>query len=136
MDPQKPYVLQVSSASLGSIIDLTKKKLHIAHVRYIGDKTQLCSRIAFIPGAAGGRTQMNAIATEKPDLLIIGELEEWETSEYVRDLRSSGAKTALLVLGHIVSEEPGLEWLEKWLQPQIPAIKVTHIPSGDAFSWA
>jgi hypothetical protein len=54
----------------------------------------------------------------------------------VRDLRSSGAKTALLVLGHIVSEEPGLEWLEKWLQPQIPAIKITHIPSGDAFSWA
>jgi putative NIF3 family GTP cyclohydrolase 1 type 2 len=136
MDPQKPYLLQISAASLGSIIDLTKKKLNIAHVRYIGDKTQLCSRIAFIPGAAGGRTQMNAIATEKPDLLIIGELEEWETSEYVRDLRSSGAKTALLVLGHIVSEEPGLEWLEKWLQPQIPAIKVTHIPSGDAFSWA
>lgn len=135
VDPQKPYLLQVGSTSLGSIIDLTKKKLNIAHVRYIGDKTQLCSRIAFIPGAAGGRTQMNAIATEKPDLLIIGELEEWETSEYVRDLRSSGAKTALLVLGHIVSEEPGLEWLEKWLQPQVPAIKVTHIPSGDAFSW-
>jgi putative NIF3 family GTP cyclohydrolase 1 type 2 len=136
LDPQKPYLLQINSASLESIIDLAKKKLNIAHVRYIGDKTQRCSRIAFIPGAAGGRTQMNAIATEKPDLLIIGELEEWETSEYVRDLRSSGEKTALLVLGHIVSEEPGLEWLEKWLQPQIPAIKITHIPSGDAFSWA
>lgn len=136
VDPQKPYLLQIQPASLGAIIDLTKKRLGIAHVRFIGNKEQSCSRIAFVPGAAGGRTQMNAIATEKPDLLIIGELEEWETSEYVRDLRASGSKTALLVLGHIVSEEPGLEWLQQWLQPQIPAIKVTHIPSGDAFSWA
>ncbi|MDB5210630.1 MAG: NGG1p interacting factor [Sediminibacterium sp.] len=136
VDPQKPYLLTIPSTSLGSIIDLTKKKLNIAHLRYIGDKNQSCSRISFIPGAAGGKTQMNAIATEKPDLLIIGELEEWETSEYVRDLRASGAKTSLLVLGHIVSEEPGLEWLMTWLQPQIPSIKVTHISSGDAFSWA
>jgi putative NIF3 family GTP cyclohydrolase 1 type 2 len=66
LDPQKPYLLQIGSTSLGSIIDLTKKKLNITHVRYIGDKTQLCSRVAFIPGAAGGRTQMNAIATENP----------------------------------------------------------------------
>jgi hypothetical protein len=38
-----------------------------------------------------------------------------------------------LVLGHIVSEEPGLEWTVQWLQPQLPGIKITHIPSGDAF---
>jgi hypothetical protein len=50
----------------------------------------------------------------------VGELNEWETSEYIRDQRASGGKTALLVLGHIVSEEPGLEWLVKWLQPQVP----------------
>ncbi len=136
MDPQKPYLINIPSASLGAIIDLTKKKLNIAHVRYVGDKARPCSRIVMIPGSAGGKTQINALATEKPDLLIIGELEEWETSEYVRDMRASGSKTSLLVLGHIVSEEPGLEWLAKWLQPQIPSIKVTHIPSGDAFSWA
>lgn len=47
-----------------------------------------------------------------------------------------GLKTSLIVLGHAVSEEPGLEWLVKWLQPQIPAIQVTHIPSNDAFTWA
>jgi hypothetical protein len=80
--------------------------------------------------------QIKALQKEKPDLLIVGELNEWETSEYVRDARYIGDKTALLVLGHIVSEEPGLEWLVQWLQPQIPDVKVTHIPSGDAFKWA
>jgi putative NIF3 family GTP cyclohydrolase 1 type 2 len=135
-DPKKPYLIMIPSATLQSIIDLTKKKLGIAHLRFVGDKSQPCSRIVFIPGSAGGRTQINALSTEKPDLLIIGELDEWETSEYVRDLRSSGSKTSLLVLGHIVSEEPGLEWLVTWLQPQVPGIRVTHIPSNDAFSWA
>jgi putative NIF3 family GTP cyclohydrolase 1 type 2 len=136
MNADKPYLVNVPPASLQSIISATKKNLGIGHVKYIGDPAQSCARIGFIPGAAGGRTQINALITEKPDLLIVGELNEWETSEYIRDLRASGGKTALLVLGHIVSEEPGLEWLVKWLKPQVPGIPVTHIPSGDAFSWA
>jgi putative NIF3 family GTP cyclohydrolase 1 type 2 len=135
-DPKKPWLINVSATSLQSIIDLAKKKLGIAHLRFVGDKNQLCSRIIFIPGSAGGRMQIHALSAENPDLLIVGEVDEWETSEYVRDLRSSGSQTSLLVLGHIVSEEPGLEWLAKWLQPQVKDIRVTHIPSTDAFSWA
>lgn len=134
-NPAKPYLVTIAPATLQSITNLTKSKLGIEQVKVIGDKTQLCTRIALIPGAAGGRTQITALQKEKPDLLICGELNEWETSEYIRDLRSTGSKTSLLVLGHIVSEEPGLEWLEKWLQPQLPAIKITHIPSTDAFRW-
>jgi putative NIF3 family GTP cyclohydrolase 1 type 2 len=136
MDAEKPYLITVPPMSLQSIINSSKKGMAIEHVKYIGDLSQSCSRIAFIPGAAGGRTQINALMTQKPDLIIVGELNEWETSEYIRDQRASGGKTALLVLGHIVSEEPGLEWLVKWLQPQVRSIPVKHLPSGDAFSWA
>ena len=133
---QKKYVITIEPDSLQSIIDLAKNNLGINHLKFIGDKSQQCSRIALIPGAAGGKMQITALQKEKPDLLICGELNEWETSEYVRDLRSTGSKTALLVLGHIVSEEPGLEWMVQWLQPQVPEIKITHIPSMDAFQWA
>jgi putative NIF3 family GTP cyclohydrolase 1 type 2 len=135
-DAQKPYLVTIAPATLGAITDLAKTKLGIPHVKLIGDKKQLCTRIALIPGAAGGRTQITALQKEKPDLLICGELNEWETSEYIRDQRSMGGSTSLLVLGHIVSEEPGLEWLVQWLQPQVPGIKVTHVPSTDAFRWA
>ncbi len=133
---KKPYLINIPTTHLKSVIELCKKKLNIAHVRYVGDLQQSCSKIVFAPGSAGGRMQISALTLEKPDLLIVGEVDEWETSEYVRDLRSSGSKTSLLVLGHIVSEEPGLEWLVKWLQPQIKDIRITHIPSTDAFSWA
>ena len=135
-DPNKQYLVTIPPASLQSIIELAKKKLGIKHLRYIGDKKQTCTKIVVAPGSAGGRMQINAISKEKPDVLICGELDEWETSEYVRDLRSAGLPTALIVLGHIVSEEPGMEWMVKWLQPQIPGIPVSHIPSTDAFSWA
>lgn len=133
---EKPYLVTLPAASFGSVIELAKTKLEIPHVKIIGDKLQTCSRVVLFPGAAGGTRQIEALRKEKPDIFICGELNEWETSEYVRDLRFAGSKTCLIVLGHIASEEPGLEWLVKWLQPQIPAIKVTHIPSKDAFTWA
>ncbi len=134
-DANKPWLSVIPATTLQSIIDLAKKKLGISHVRYMGQPRQNCSRVAIIPGAAGGTMQINAIASEKPDLLIVGELNEWETSEYIRDHRAAGGKTALLILGHVQSEEPGMEWMVHWLKKLIPGIKVTHIPSGDEFSY-
>lgn len=135
-NPDKPHLLTIPAISLEHIITLLKNKLGIPHIKMIGDLSAKCARIVLAPGAAGGPRQMAALRAEKPDLFICGELNEWETSEYVRDLRYMGGKTALVVLGHIVSEEPGLQWLAGWLQPQIPDIKITHIPSMDAFNWA
>lgn len=135
-DAHNPNLIKVPPASFETIIQLVKTKLGIPHVKVIGNKSQLCSRMLLAPGAAGSKVQIEAVRKEKPDVLICGELNEWETSEYIRDLRHMGLKTSLIVLGHIVSEEPGLEWLVEWLQPQIPGIHVTHIPSNDAFTWA
>ena len=72
---------------------------------------------------------------EKPDVLVVGEVHEWETAEYVRDARSLSSKTSLIILGHCMSEEPGMEFLVEWLQPKIPEMKITHILSGDPFTW-
>jgi putative NIF3 family GTP cyclohydrolase 1 type 2 len=134
-NPDKPYLVMIPSASFENIIQLFKSKLGIPHLKVIGDKSAVCTRVFLAPGAAGGTRQIEAIRNEKPDLFICGELNEWETSEYVRDLRYMGSKTSLMVLGHIASEEPGLQWLVTWLQPQIPGVKITHIPSSDAFTW-
>lgn len=135
-DESNPNIISIPSTSFGNIIDHAKKQLEIAHVKIIGERNKMCSRVALIPGAAGGRLQIAALQKEKPDLLIVGELNEWETSEYIRDLRYMGSNTSLLVLGHIASEEPGLQWLVEWLKPQLPGINITHIPSTDVFSWA
>ncbi len=135
-DETHPGRIVIAPSSLQSIIDLAKEKLGIEHLRYIGDPAQQCSRISLMVGAAGGKAQIGALSEEMPDLLMVGELVEWETLEYVRDLRASGSKTALIILGHIPSEEPGMQWLADWLKRQLKDIPVTHIPTGTVVKWA
>ena len=79
--------------------------------------------------------QIGLTEREKPVVLIVGELHEWETAEYIRDARQLGSKISLIILGHSVSEEPGMEWLVEWLQPKLPELKITHIASEDPFTW-
>jgi putative NIF3 family GTP cyclohydrolase 1 type 2 len=120
--------------TLNGLMTHFKKSLAIDKLRFIGDPPQPCTKIILSPGAGGGRSQIQSIQKYQPDVFVCGELNEWETSEYIRDARFMGKKIALVVLGHSVSEEPGLEWLIPVLHKKVPGIQVTHLPSGDAFS--
>src|SRR5450432_1328905 len=128
-------VISIPQISLGDLAEHLKKKLDIAHLRVIGNLSQKCETIALMPGASGGESQVGMVEKEKPDVLIVGELREWETAEYIRDTQQLGEKTSLIVLGHSVSEEPGLQWLQGWLQSRIEGLKVSHIVSGSPFTW-
>lgn len=120
---------------LKQIAEHLKKSLGIEQLRVIGELSASCEKIALLPGASGGQRQIGTVEKEKPDVIIIGEVHEWETAEYIRDARSLGSKTALIILGHSVSEEPGMEWLVDWLQPKVKGINVTHIASNNPFAW-
>jgi putative NIF3 family GTP cyclohydrolase 1 type 2 len=120
---------------LQQLIAHTKSRLAIEKVRYIGDLNQSCQKVLLMPGAAGGMSQIKDIQTYKPDVLVCGEVSEWETAEYVRDARAKGDKLALVVLGHVASEEPGSVFMARWLQQHIPGIKTTHVPAGNSLSF-
>ena len=79
--------------------------------------------------------QITTVESDQPDVLIVGEVSEWETAEYIRDRQALGAKTSLLILGHAVSEEPGMEYFVDWLQPKLGGVQVSHVPSRDPFTW-
>jgi len=128
-------VLHIPSISLKQLVQQLKRNLSIQHLRVMGDLQQTCSSIALLPGAWGEQAHINAIEKNNPDVLIIGELVEWETAEYIRDARKMGATTNLIILGHSVSEEPGMELFVSWLQPHLPGMGITHIASGDPFLW-
>lgn len=135
-NPENPKLITIPATPLGEIITHVKAKLGIPMVRVIGEHSHVCKRIAVFPGAAGGKRQIDALQKEALDLFICGELNEWETSEYIRDARYMGKKLALIILGHAVSEEPGMQWLVSWLQPKLPDTKVIHIPAKNPFTWA
>ncbi|MGN8072463.1 Nif3-like dinuclear metal center hexameric protein [Mucilaginibacter sp. 22184] len=128
-------VMMLPATTLSSLIGHLKQKLFIDKVRYIGDPKQSCQKILLMPGASGGTRQIQAMSKEKPDVLICGEIQEWETAEYARDAQAKGKKLSLIVLGHIASEEPGSEFMATWLKEKLPGIKITHIPSNNSLSF-
>ncbi|TFF37349.1 Nif3-like dinuclear metal center hexameric protein [Mucilaginibacter psychrotolerans] len=127
--------VEIPKESLRQVVQHLKTTLNIAHVRVIGNLDQPCEKLTVIPGAAGAKWHLAAVINDKPDVLIIGELSEWETAEFIRNANEEGRKVALIVLGHSVSEEPGMEYFVEWLQPKLPGMKITHIASGDPFTW-
>jgi putative NIF3 family GTP cyclohydrolase 1 type 2 len=128
-------VLTIPSTALGDLVKHLKTSLDIKQVRVIGELDQKCAKVVLMPGAWGGTRHVAKVEAENPDVLIVGEVSEWETAEYIRDSRLLGGKTALIILGHSVSEEPGMEYFADWLQPKLSDLKVTHIASGDPFKW-
>lgn len=130
-----PNILTFPSTSVKNLVDHAKNKLHIEKVRFIGDPAQMCTKVLFMPGAPGGQRQIQSIEKVKPDLLLCGELQEWETAEYVRDARAKGDKLSMAVLGHIASEEPGSVYMQQWLKEKVPGVKSTHIYCGNSLSF-
>ena len=125
-DANTPRLLTLPTPmSLKSIVSLAKDRLGIPSVRVIGNLKQECKTIYMAFGYMDSRMQIAAIQQYKPDVILSGETREWETVERVRDGQLMGQKTALLVLSHSVSEEAGMEYAAKWLQPKVPGVKIT-----------
>lgn len=134
-DKNIPNIITLPSSTLKDLVGHVKEKLNIEKVRYIGDPAQTCTRVLFMPGSAGGQRQIQAIGKVKPDVVMCGEISEWETAEYVRDARAKGDNISLVVLGHIASEEPGSEFMLNWLKEKVPSIKASHVPCGNSLSF-
>lgn len=132
---QNPWNVNLPQTTMGALVKELKQKLAIQQVRVIGEPDQPCSKILLMPGAAGGQRQIAAIAQYLPDVAIVGELQEWETAEFVRDARASGKKMSLIVLGHTDSEDAGSIYMKDWLTEKFPTLKTTYIYSGNPFTF-
>jgi putative NIF3 family GTP cyclohydrolase 1 type 2 len=133
-DANNPRIITLPKPmAIKSIAALTKEKLGISMVRLVGNISQNCSTIYLAFGYMDSKRQIAAIQQYKPDLILSGETREWETVERVRDGLLMGQKTSLLVLSHAVSEEAGMEYAAKWLEPKVPGTRITHIASKNPF---
>lgn len=129
--PKSP-ILNIPRTSLRDLIHHIKGRLGVPAMRYVGDLDQICSKVLLLPGAVGGRRQIESIMKEKPDVLVCGESNEWETPEYVRAANEIGIKLSMIEIGHSASEEGGSEFVKNWLNINMPGLPVFHIPSGNS----
>lgn len=130
--PEDPRVCEVPPSTLLELAALLKARLGTARVQAIGDPSRRYRTVGLMVGAAGGEAQIRFLRKTDVEVLVVGELAEWETSEYVRDASHAGRAEAVLIVGHAASEEPGMRWLAEWLRPRLPGVTITHVPLTDA----
>ena len=73
------------------------------------------------------------------DVSIGGENPEadgaFDTTEYVRDAATLGIAKGQIILGHAISEEPGMEDFAVWLRTFLTEVPVQFVNAGEPF-WA
>ncbi len=114
------------------VYDLTGKFENIT-VRVVGDPQMRFTKAGIILGAPGAVPQIKMLEEESVEVLIAGETNEWETVEYVRDAVAQNRNKALILLGHLNSEEEGMRYCAEWLQTFVNEVPVAFIPSHDPF---
>lgn len=132
-DSASEYRFKLPETSLGALAATIRQRLHAFTLRVVGDANQRVSRIAFAPGAAGFELQRHAIQPGDVDVLVIGEAREWETVEYVADAVSAGQKKGMIVIGHIPSEQAGMEEFARWLRTFVKDVPISFVPAADPF---
>ncbi|HEX3684649.1 MAG TPA: Nif3-like dinuclear metal center hexameric protein [Bryobacteraceae bacterium] len=132
-DPNDEHLFTLPETTLDGLAGSIKEKLHIRVLRVVGDPQLRITRAAFLPGAAGSARQIQAL--ERPDVeaLLIGETPEWETVEYVADAATEQRRKALILLGHIPSEQAGMQECTRWLRGFISEVPVEFVAAAEPF---
>ncbi len=131
--PESGNRVRLPQSTVAAVAAEVKKKLNANAVRLIGDPRMKVTKAALIVGAAPSAMQMQALERDDVELLIIGETREWETAEYVRDASAQGKRKALIVVGHVPSEQPGMDECARWLKTFVTEVPVEFIPATDPF---
>ncbi|MDZ7717819.1 MAG: Nif3-like dinuclear metal center hexameric protein [Balneolaceae bacterium] len=134
-DDSNSRIIEIPEIRLSELINHVKGRLGIDTVRYMGDPDQICRKVLLLPGAMGGENHIRLTSELNPDVLMIGEAQEWTTPEYIRDRSASGKETSLIVLGHADSEDPGSIYMKDWLLKNVPGVEVMHVHSGNPFMY-
>jgi putative NIF3 family GTP cyclohydrolase 1 type 2 len=99
----------------------------------VGNPAMKVSKVAFSAGAPGSAAHFNLLRDDKVDLVIAGEVPQWETYEYVRDAITQGRNKAIIFLGHIPSEESGMKYAAEWISGFIKEVPVKFDECGSSY---
>lgn len=127
------FLFTLPETTLDQLAEQVKRKLDVRALRVVGDPNMKLTKVGFLPGAAGSERQIQAL--ERPDVeaLLIGESPEWETVEYVADAATEHRHKGLVIIGHVKSEQAGMEECTRWLKTFVTDVPVTFVPTPEPF---
>jgi hypothetical protein len=118
--------------TMAAVAALVKSKLQSkGGIRAVGDPRLKVQRIGILPGTTPIQAALRMLPNV--DVIVAGEVREWESVEYARDNAFAGKNKGLILVGRVVSEEPGMEVCAAWLRTIVPEVGVRHIRAGDPY---
>ena len=125
-------MFDIPNSTAEETVALIRKKLNLhGGVRAVGDPKSKVRRVMLYPG------MMTPDVMEKyfgqVDLLLAGEVREWECVCYAGDMNSAGEKRTLVTIGRVASEDPGMRVCATWLKTFVKGVPVEWISAGDPF---
>jgi len=131
--PDNQFLFHLPNTTLRSLAAYVAEHLQSPVVRVVGDPQMSVRVVALSPGAAGFEHEMQALTRKDVDVLLVGETREWETVEYAADAVTQGKHKALVVIGHVPSEQPGMEECTAWLKTFVKSVPIEFIPAKQPF---
>jgi putative NIF3 family GTP cyclohydrolase 1 type 2 len=132
-DGKKVERFVLPETTLKELLQTLKKAFPLNTFNVVGDPEMKLTKVAFSAGAPGSTVHISLLEDNNIDVVIAGEVPQWETYEYMRDAVSQGRKKAIIFLGHVTSEEPGMEYCAQWLKGFIKDIPIHFVESGPSY---
>ncbi len=123
---------EVPGISLEALASQLKKTLGTrGGLRAIGDRTLTVRKIGLLPGY----TMIQASIAMMPgvDVIVAGEVQEWESPTYAQDVAFAGVKKGFISIGRVINEAPGMQVCADWLKTIVPEVPVRFISAGDPY---
>src|SRR6185436_1406140 len=132
-DPQNPKSFNFPGIPLARLAKELETKLKIRTMRVVGDPKLPIKRALASWGNCSLMPGIPFLSQPGVDVLIVGETHEWELVEYAQDMIASGQKKALIVLGHVVSEQSGMKYCAEWLNGFVTEVPIEFIAAAEPF---
>src|SRR5208337_4966725 len=114
--PQNQFLFVMPETTVLKLAQEVAKKLDSPVVRVVGEPGMKVTKVGLSPGASGFQAETHALESDAVEVLLVGETREWETVEYTADAVTQKRKKALIVIGHVPSEQAGMEECTRWLK--------------------
>jgi putative NIF3 family GTP cyclohydrolase 1 type 2 len=133
VDRANPARLAFPGTTLAALAREIQTKLGATTLRVVGDPNLPVRNVQTNWGYTGREGGIKVIQQPDVDLLICGETREWELVEYVQDCIVAGQKKAMIVVGHVLSEQGGMILCASWLRTFITEVPIQFVPAPEPF---
>ena len=130
---ENPHLFTVPEIPVEKLAADVADRLKTPVLRVVGNPEMRVTKLALSPGSAGFLRETHALEMENVEVLLVGETREWETVEYAADAASEGRKKALIVIGHVPSEQAGMEECARWLKTFVKNVPIEFVATEQPF---